>query len=303
VQADSGLYYSVMDEKDLDQGTTLINTVEDNKSKYTKHNYMQDVLARKIQATIGWLSMADFIQIVDNQLLPNRPITREDIVAAEHIFGPDVGAIKGKTVRMSPQKVRIPSVVVPNKILGWYCRITLCGNIMFVNRIPFFITISRNIKFGTVEMIMNRQQRTILGAVTQVCQLYRTRGFQVENILMDGEFECLCGDLAAIGVGVNTTANDEHVRDIKRYIQTVKEQTRGMYNTLPFQQLPTRLIIEMVYMSVFWLNCFPNRNGVTNILSPQAIITGMLIDYNDHCQLEFGTYVQTHEQHNNSMAA
>jgi hypothetical protein len=53
VQADSGLYYSVMDEKSLDQGATLINTVEDNKSKYSKQDYMQAVLARKIQATIG----------------------------------------------------------------------------------------------------------------------------------------------------------------------------------------------------------------------------------------------------------
>jgi hypothetical protein len=174
---------------------------------------------------------------------------------------------------------------------------------MFVNKIPFFITISRNIKFGTAEMILNRQQKTILGAVTQVCQLYKTKGFQVDNILMDGEFECLRGDLAALGVGLNVTSNNEHVGDIERYIHTVKERTRSIYNTLPFQQLPTRLIIEMVYTSVFWLNCFPNKNGISTSLSPRAIITGMSIDYNNHCRLEFGTYVQTHEQHDNSMAS
>jgi hypothetical protein len=303
IQADSGLFYSIMDEKEPEQGTALINTVDDNKSKYSKHDYMQAVLARKIQATIGRPSTADFIRIVDDRLLPNCPITKEDIMAAEHIFGPDLGAIKGKTVRIGPRKVRIPSVVVPNEILARYHKITLCGDIMFVNKIPFFITISRNIKFGTVEMIMNRQQKTILGAVTQVCQLYKTKGFQVDNILMDGEFECLRGDLAALGVGLNITSNDEHVGDIERYIRTVKERTRSIYNTLPFQQLPTRLIIEMVYTSVFWLNCFPNKNGISTSLSPRAIITGMSIDYNSHCRLEFGTYVQTHEQHDNSMAS
>jgi hypothetical protein len=97
-----------------------------------------------------------------------------------------------------------PHVVVPNKILGQYQRVTLCDDSMFVNKNPLFVTISRNIKFGTVEMIMNRQQKTILGAVTQVCQLYGTKGFQVDNILMDGEFECLREELAAMGVGLNT---------------------------------------------------------------------------------------------------
>jgi hypothetical protein len=37
-------------------------------------------------------------------------------------------------------------------------------------------------------------------------------------------------------------------------------------------------------------------------VSPRTIITGQNIDYAKHCRLEFGSYVQTHEQHDNSMA-
>jgi hypothetical protein len=37
-------------------------------------------------------------------------------------------------------------------------------------------------------------------------------------------------------------------------------------------------------------------------MSPRTIITGHSVDYSKHCHLEFGTYVQTHEDHNNSMA-
>jgi hypothetical protein len=65
--------------------------------------------------------------------------------------------------------------------------------------------------------------------------------------------------------------------------------------------MPARLIIEMVYTSVFWLNSFPNRNGITGNYSPRNIVVGQQIDYNYHCQLEFGTYVQTHEEYDNSM--
>jgi hypothetical protein len=61
------------------------------------------------------------------------------------------------------------------------------------------------------------------------------------------------------------------------------------------------MVIEMVHSSVFWLNMFPASDGVSDVLSPRAIIVGLKLDYNKHCQLEFGSYVQVHEEHDNSM--
>jgi len=61
--------------------------------------------------------------------------------------------------------------------------------------------------------------------------------------------------------------------------------------------MPNRLIAEMIYTSVYWLNSFPLQDGVSN----KALVTGRTPDYHNHCKLEFGTYVQTHEAHNNSM--
>ena len=49
-------------------------------------------------------------------------------------------------------------------------------------------------------------------------------------------------------------------------------------------------------------NSFPAEDGISPTLSPRAIVIGTLIDYNKHCKLEFGTYVQVHEEHDNSMA-
>ena len=36
----------------------------------------------------------------------------------------------------------------------------------------------------------------------------------------------------------------------------MKVRVWAIFNTLPFEQYPNRLIVEVVYNVVFWLNCF-----------------------------------------------
>jgi hypothetical protein len=94
------------------------------------------------------------------------------------------------------------------------------------------------------------------------------------------------------------------VPEVERYICMIKERTRCIYNTSPFTRMPTRIVIEMVYSSVFWLNMFPANDGISTTMSPRSIIAGMKLDYTKDCRLEFGTYyIQVHEEHDNSMAA
>ena len=78
---------------------------------------------------------------------------------------------------------------------------------------------------------------------------------------------------------------------------------RCRYNTLPFQRMPRIMIIELAKATVYWLNSVPHNLGVSKILSLHTIVTGTNIDYNKHCEYEFGEYVQTHEEHDNRMAA
>jgi len=72
---------------------------------------------------------------------------------------------------------------------------------------------------------------------------------------------------------VNVTLRDEHVPEIERHIRTIKERTRETYATLPFQALLLRLVIKMVYVSVFWLNAFPVSSGISKTISPRKFIT------------------------------
>jgi hypothetical protein len=101
---------------------------------------------------------------------------------------------------------------------------------------------------------------------------------------------------------LNVVSNDKHVPEIERYIRTVKERTRCVYTMLPYKKMPSRMVVEMVKASVCWLNMFPADDGVSDTLSPREIVAGLKIDFHKHCQLEFGEYVQTHEEHDNTMA-
>jgi hypothetical protein len=58
-----------------------------------------------------------------------------------------------------------------------YWDITICADIMFVNKIPFLVTISREIKFGKAETLANRKQPTVVVAFKSVKGIYARQGF------------------------------------------------------------------------------------------------------------------------------
>jgi hypothetical protein len=302
-ESERGLYYIDTVNNVHQDGVLMVNTVSNKKDNYTNEDYQQAVKARELQIKIGRPSYKDFIRIITERMLPNCPIKKADVVAAEDIFGPDVGSLKGKTTRSKPHQVREVVEVLPTETMKRYRMVTLCIDVMYVNKIPMLVSLSRDIKFGAVEDIPNRTSAVLLNGIRKIIKLYKRAGFQVVAALMDGEFEVLRGELSDLGVALNVAAPDEHVGDIERYIRTIKERMRAMYNTLPFERVPHRMIIEMAKSSVFWLNAFPNTRGVSHTLSPRTIVTGQTVDFNRHCTHQFGEYVQTHEEHNNSMAS
>jgi hypothetical protein len=301
-QSPEGLYYyDVGCTSPEENGMVLVNTVASNKTKYSNDDYVRALKARKIQVLIGRPSLREYLQIVKHGLLPNCPINQEDIMAAEDIFGPEVGCLKGKMARKKAPIVEENRYGIPASILSRYRDITLCVDVMYINGISFLVTVSKHIHFGTVEAMPNRKAPALLKAIKSVLKVYKQRGFRIIWALMDNEFAPLRGDLAEMGIGLNEAGRDEHVPQVERYIRTIKERTRATYNSLPFTRVPAILVIEMAKASVYWLNAFPYKKGVSKQLSPRTIVTGQTVDYMKHCKFEFGEYVQTHEEHDNSM--
>jgi hypothetical protein len=103
-QSPRGLYFM---DTSSQVGTVLITTVDGNRKNFSWRGYSQTKLARAIQFRIRYPSTPTFVQIVDENQLPNIPVSCCDILNAELIFGPNVDALPGKTVRQSPLPVTV----------------------------------------------------------------------------------------------------------------------------------------------------------------------------------------------------
>ncbi|MDA3875508.1 MAG: reverse transcriptase domain-containing protein [Halothiobacillus sp.] len=278
-----------------------MQTVKRQKSKYTRRQVQQADLARKIQNIIGRPGQRTMMDIATKHLLPNLPIDASDVAIAEDIYGSNLGSLKGKTPRRNNTHISTGISSVPPDILAAHRDVTLAIDIMFVNKIPFLITISRNIKFGTVERLINRQVSSIKRAIQTTIAQYHSRGFQVATILADPEFESLQGELP--NIQLHCCGANEHVPEAERFIRTLKDRARSCYNMLPFTHIPSLILVYLIRNAVFWLNSFPYSDGVSSTLSPRYLVTGRQINFERHVRTEFGAYVQTHEEHNNAMTA
>ena len=290
-----GLYYHNLGTED-DAMWTFITTVAGKADKYTHRALQHACAARRFQNIIMRPGARQLMDVAVTHL-KGCPLAKGDIQAAEDIYGPNLGALNGKTVdRPNPH---VPAGVdhVPNAIMDVHHSVTLAINVMFINKVAFLITTSHNLKFGMVEALSNRQITTVMAKLKSVCQIYHHRGFRINVILGDPEFEPIRPTFPQL----NCCAADKHVPDIERYIRTVKDRVRSTYRMLPFKRVPRLILIHLVKNAVFWLNALPARDGVSSVHSPRYLLTGRELEYPLHVRLEFGEYVQTHEKHGNRM--
>jgi len=295
----SGLhYYEPFNSKGPVRGLTLFNNVSENKEGFTKRQIARAEVAKTLYSTLCYPSVKDFKWVIRSNQIKDCPVTVEDVDVATKIWGKDIAALKGKTTRSAPSPVATDFVKVPKDLLKLHRDVFLSMDIFFVNKIPFFLTLSRKICFTAVNHLANRSVSEIFKAFKEIYQYYLQRGFRITTVHADGEFEPLRALIAALpgGPTVNLASAQEHVPEIERRIRVVKERCRAKRHSLPFKQLPKLLTIFIVLNAVKLLNFFPTKGGISDTLSPKTIMSGETLDYKKHLSLSIGQYCQVHEE-------
>jgi hypothetical protein len=232
---------------------------------FTKSQVEKAAEAKQLYAKLAYPSMKDFEWAVLTNQIQNCPITKADIKAAQVIWGKDICALKGKTVRGKAPKVEGITLQLPPEIKEQNKEVFLTLDVFFVNKIPFLVTLSRKIVFTTANHLANRKMATIFKAFKEIYKYYLQRGFRITEVHADHEFDALrsfVNDMPR-APRLNITSADEHVPEVERRIRVIKERVRAVRHSLPFDRVPRMITIHMVLHVVKILNYFPTKGGIS----------------------------------------
>jgi hypothetical protein len=199
--------------------------------------------------------------------IKDNPVNTEDVDIAEAIFGPDIGVIKGKTTHHRPNPVVADYVDIPEELLDCQQNVTLCIDTMYVNKLAFFTTVSRNIQYRTATWLDEDNVSGYRSALEDILHVYKQAGFRITTVCCDNAFKGLKQYLRDTWqITMNVANAQEPVPEIERSHRVIKERARAMFHRLPYQALPKIALKILILESAKKLNFFPPKGGISSTL-------------------------------------
>ena len=65
---------------------------------------------------------------------------------------------------------------------------------------------------------------------------------------------------------------------------------------LPYKAaIPDQIVIHLLKFVCMWINAVPSDSGISKIMSPREIVSGVKMDMKAHAKVRFGSYVEASE--------
>jgi len=167
----NGLYVYTVRMKPY-QEAALVSTVHENIQRYSKREVAAAALAKETMANLGYPSTKTFIDMIKAGSISDIPVTVQDVWRAEHIWGPDVNSLKGKTVLKKNAAIDIEYVATPVDQ-----NITLFADIMFVQGEPYLITVSKELGLTIANSLKSRSTAAVKEALGKQLSSYTVEVF------------------------------------------------------------------------------------------------------------------------------
>jgi hypothetical protein len=137
------------------------------------------------------------------------------------------------------------------------------------------MTFSRKICYTTITHQNNHKVSEVWAAMHKIYQMYMLCGFHIVEIAGDGEFAWIADQVASLPTMpiLNLAAASKHVGLVERNICFLKEKTRSIHHSLPFERIPALMLVRMVVYTAQFMNSFPRKGGLKHY-PPSATMTG-----------------------------
>ena len=277
----------------------MLNTLQENMRFLSPRQQLRAKKARKLYEAMGTPTVDDLKAMIRMNLIRNNEVTTDDINLATKAYGPDIGAIKGKTTRSRTTPVTSSKIEIPEELINVQKEVALSIDGLNVNSLNFSTTISQDIYYRTAQYVQQRKAHIYEKCIQEIDDIYTNGGFQINEIHCDNEFRTSMNSFTknhARQIKINYTSAKEHVPRAERNNRTIQERIRATYHRLPYEHLPCILVKYLVSELARKLNFFPAKHGVSKHYSPRMILHQENLDYAQHGIHTFGEYVLGHDE-------
>ena len=151
---DRNLYYLDLENPDKDK-VCLFTPIDEKRAR----------AVQKLQEMCGSPSDADFIQALEHNKIPGVDFTKRDVRIAKDLLGYSEYAAKGKIkhprkgVQMTDNTEQYSDV--PTEVLKHYKETHLDIDVMYINKIPFLVAVSKSIGMIHYIPVMNKDNKRV----------------------------------------------------------------------------------------------------------------------------------------------
>lgn len=284
-----GLY--ICDMSPDEAYVNLVQTLDEIRSRYTIRQLKEADAAQELKRRLGSISSVNLRTMTRLGMIKNCDVTASDVWRNDQITKADVASLKGKTKWQKPRIIKPVYVPLPTQR-----EVDLHIDLGFSEGEAFVVSATTPLKYiQAVHLSGNKRDvATVRPAVMRMINAYKSRGYEVKNVLTDGEgaIAALTPELNAMGINVNPTGAGQHVPIIENVLRQIKERMRCVYHTLPYA-LPVSEFKYLFYYCVKCLNMQPSGTSF-DLTPPFEKMHGRKIDAKIDLRAAFGDYAQIH---------
>ena len=278
------------------QDLILFTTVAQNQSRFTIRQREGARKARVLMSKMGLTTSSDAKRMVTSMI--DCDVSIRDIDIADEIYG-----WKSATAMMGNTKHK--RSITPDATFGRRLvqqKQTVGVDLMFIAPLVFIIAVAKPLDYtfchalispsGSLSNIDKKSITTVKPALLKILSELHSRGFESPMMTCDGEgaIAALVPVLNNMGIEISLTASGQHVHEVERKIQFIKEKHRIITNSLPYIMC-AKIKTYCVYFNVFCINNFISRHTLDGI-SARERFTGIKPNMKRDYKFEFRAYCQ-----------